>query len=737
MSSLKLLAILAITVGIAKAQIGTATISGTVADPSKGVVGAATVLASHLSTGVTYSAVTNSAGYYTIPGIAIGPYQVTAETPGFKKSVRSGVTLEVDDRATIDFILEVGGVSDSVVVNAEAPLVDTSSATLGKVVDNKRVVELPLNGRSGLSLVELTPNTRSQAASHSGFADRGTGASFFSVNGGVSGANMQIIDGTTNLNPRQGDANINLTADAIQEFKVQSGVMSAEYSYTLGGVVNTVTKSGTNELHGTLYEFLRNNVLDARNFFATTRAPYRYNQYGGAIGGPAIRNKLFYFGNYEEWRLANSYHATGTVPTPEQRRGDFSGLKTVTGALTQIYDPASTRVNPNGTGYVRTPFSGNIIPLSQLDRVAQNIMPFYPLPNTPASNAFTQSNNFQANIGTAQRAREEVVKVDYSISAKDSLSSHYILWDHRTDNGAQGSGIYPDSVSRVRLDDYSNRHTNLSETHIFSPNLINQIHLGVIRNYAPNGIPPLGAGLASKLGLPASVPNIVMPQITLSGSNGVPSWPAGFASFNGLNAMLVKHISNNLSYIRAGHTVKFGVEFTWNQYNVAKCFYCSGQFVFNQVLTGNPQVPSGTGSGFASFALGAVANASIQQNAAISLVNRMQGYYVQDDWKATRRLTINLGLRWDFESPPGERNGGLSNFNPTAIDSVNGLRGALEYAGPKGFGESVLTPDYKNWSPRFGFAWDIFGTGRTVVRGGYGVYFGYTMAFADDFGGLG
>ena len=221
---------------IAVGQIGTATISGTVTDPSNAAVAGVSIVATHVATGVTYSATTNTSGFYIIPDVAVGQYQMTAAISGFKKSVRTGITLEVDDKATINFALEVGTNAESVEVQGEAPLVDSSSATLGKVVDNAHVEQLPLNGRAGLSLVELTPNTSSQAAEPSGFADRGTGISFFTVNGGPSGANMQMIDGTFNLNPRQGDANINLLADAIQEFKVQSGVMSAEYSYTLGGL---------------------------------------------------------------------------------------------------------------------------------------------------------------------------------------------------------------------------------------------------------------------------------------------------------------------------------------------------------------------------------------------------------------------------------------------------------------------------------------------------------------------
>jgi hypothetical protein len=738
-STARILVLLAFAASLVMAQIGTAHISGIVTDPTGSVVSGVTVTITHLATNTNYPTVTNNAGFYTSPGLPVGAYQVVVESPGFKRTVRSGITLELEDSPQINFALEVGALAESVEVTSSAQLVDASSATVGKVVDNTRIVELPLNGRNGLSLLELTPNVRSQGVSHSGFSDRGTGLSAFSVNGGPSGSNMQIVDGTSNILPRQGDANVNLTSDAIQEFKVQSGAMSAEYSYTLGGVVNMITKSGTNSLHGTAYEFLRNNALDARNFFASVKAPYRYNQFGGAIGGPIKKNKLFYFGNYEDYRLANSYHALGTVPTAAWRTGDLSTFKTATGALTPIYDPASTMNNPSGSGFVRTVFPGNMIPATRLDKVAQNILPFYPLPNTPPNNVFTQTNNYQANVSTAKAAREEVIKVDYAISTKDTFSSRYILWDAKDDNGSQGNGYFPDKLSRVRNDDFSNRNANIAETHIFSPSLINQFHIGVARNFQKIGQPSLGAGYPAKLGLPSSVPNTTLPSVSLASADGISGWPTGFASFTGSQGMFDRQLTDSISLIHGKHAIKLGLDIGTNQYGNNKCQYCSGQFVFNQIVTGNPLVPAGTGSGYASFLLGAVASATLQDNSGVSLVNFMEGYYVQDDVKLTRRLSLNLGLRWDYQQVPGERHNGLSNFDPFGIDPTTKLRGILAYAGPppQGFGRTVMTPDYKNWSPRFGFAWDLFGTSKTVLRGGYGIYYAYIMAFADDFGGLG
>jgi outer membrane receptor protein involved in Fe transport len=727
---------------IASAQIGTGVISGTVTDQSKSVVAGAAISITHTATGTMYSATTDNAGRYIVINLPVGDFRATAEAPGFKRTVRDGITLQVDEHAEINFPLDVGGTTESVIVTDVASLVDTSSATIGKVVDNTRMVELPINGRNGLSLLELTPNVRSQSAEQSGFADRGTAISAVTINGGVSGANMIVLDGTSNIQPRQGDSNVNMTADAIQEFKVESGVVSAEYNYTLGGVINMVTKSGTNSIHGTLYEFLRNVDLDARNFFAATKAPYRYNQFGGSVGGPIKKNKLFYFANVEHYIFDNSYFVIGTVPTPAERLGDFSNLRTASGALTAVYNPTAVAPNPSGSGYVSMPFQNNIIPPSMLDKVAVNIVPFYPLPNVTASNAYTQANNFESNNSTFISGLQEVGKIDYTISDKDTLSGRYILTNQKNDNGSQGNGIFPDALSRVRHDNYTARNASIAETHVFASNLINEFHLGVVRNAEPFGLPSLGAGYPEKLGLPitgpSAVPNVTLPDISLSSSNGVPGWPAGFASFSGFIGMLTEQVKDNVTWIKGKHTLKLGFEFMDNQYNNNSCQYCSGEFFFNSTVTGNPQALSGTGNGFASFLLGAVANASIQDNSGTSLVNFMQGYYAQDEWKIARHLTLTLGLRWDYQQVPGERNNGLSNFNPTAIDPVNGLKGELQYAGPApGFGRAELMPDYKNWSPRFGFAWDVLGNSKLVLRGGYGIYYAYTMSFADNFGALG
>ncbi len=715
----------------------TASISGTVTDSSGAVAVGVTITITHVETNTNYTAVSNGTGFYINSALPVGAYQVSAEAEGFKKAVRTGLTLEVGDRAVMNFVLQVGEVADTVEVAAAAGQIDTSSATLGKVIENKRIMELPINSRSGLSLVSLTPNVRSQASSQSGFADRGSAISSFSINGGLTNTNMIVVDGVMNIGTRYGDTNVNMSSDAIQEFKVESGVVSAQYNYLLGGVVNFVTKAGTNSVHGVMYEFLRNNDLDGRNYFAASRSPYQYNQYGGSIGGPILKNKLFYFGNYEEWRFNNTYDVIGTVPTAAWRKGDLSNLRTATGALIPIYDPHSTAVNPSGSGYVRSIFPGNMIPPAELDRVIQNVLSYYPLPNRTPTNAFTFANNYQGDPGTYASNRQELIKIDYTLSPKDTLSGRYILTANYTDNAAQGQSYLPDKAFRQRLDIYNQRNTGLTEAHVFSPSLLNQITLGVAHNGEPFGVPSLGAGYPQKLGLPASWPSTSFPYFVPSSAQGIQGWPAGFAGFTGHYGQTTEQVSDNVSWVKGQHSLKLGVVYMFSYLGPNKCDYCSGNTLFDQVVTGNPQSPSGTGSGLASELLGAAASSTIQVNAGASYINLAQGYYAQDDWKVSRRLTLNLGLRWDYQQVPRERHDGISNFNPDMIATGN-LKGALQFAGPApGFGPSPINPDYKNWSPRFGLAWDIFGNSKTVIRAGYGIYYQFVMNFADSLGGLG
>lgn len=713
---------LSLFAGAASAQIDRASVSGTVTDATGAVVVGARITLKHVATGAVFETQTNDLGLYAAPALAVGAYEIAAELAGFKRGVRSGVVLRVADRAAVNFALELGDLVETVEVVGQAPLVESSNATVGKVLDNERIRNLPLNGRSALALVVLTPNVRSHSISPAGFGDRGVLVSAFSVNGGPAGRNYIAIDGANNINNRGADNNVNPAVDAIEEFKVESGTMSAEYGFTLGGVVNMVTKSGSNDFHGSVYEYLRNDALDARNTFAAVKAPFRYNQYGGSLGGPVIRNKTFFFFNFEQWNFRRQYTVLGTTPTAEQWRGDFSKLADARGTAIPIFDPDTTRERPGGGGFLRDPYPNNVIPTNRLDRVALNYAPFYPAPNRTPDNAFTNTNNVLLNLGALKDARQVTARGDHQFSDKNRFSVRYIFWQHLDDQGGTGEGYFPDTIGRVRNDDYRNINASVNDTHFFSSSLIHDFKFSVARQNFTFVPASVGTNPASGLGFPASVPDHTFPQVSFAGLPGIKTFPSGFGTIDGLLGFVTLQLQDNLTWIKGKHNLKFGVELRDNLYSLTGCFSCSGAISFNTRLTGNPQQLSGTGSGLASFLAGAAAGASVDSNVGVSYTAWSQAFFVQDDWKLHPRFTLNLGLRWDYQQWPVERHNGVTNFNINAINEENGLPGRLEFAGID-FGQTVHDPDYNDWNPRLGFAWDVTGKGKTVVRGGYGVYY--------------
>ena len=323
----------------AVAQQGRGSISGTISDPNGSAVPDATVTITNLATQATFTSRTTESGTYTAPSLVVGEYLVSVEKQGFKNAVASNITLQVDQAARVDLQLEVGALSERVEVTGVAPLVDTGSATVGKVIENRRVTELPLNGRNALALMTLAPSVKSNSGpTQSGFSDRGVALSAVSINGGPGGINQYILDGATNNQSYLADINVNPAVDAVEEFKVQTATMSSEFGFTAGGVVNIVTKSGTNQFHGSLYDFVRDDRFDARNAFAATKGLFSYNQGGGAIGGPTTipglfngSNRSFFFFNVEAWNFDREQPTTQTVPTEAERRGDFSNLRDAIG----------------------------------------------------------------------------------------------------------------------------------------------------------------------------------------------------------------------------------------------------------------------------------------------------------------------------------------------------------------------------------------------------------------------
>jgi hypothetical protein len=721
----------------APAQVGRGTILGTVTDSTGAVVAGAKVTVVNVDTNVAINTETNRDGFYTTPPVNVGNYQVTVEQAGFKKAVRSGIVLEVDQKAEINIRLDIGATTESVQVTGEAPLVNTENGSIGQVIENKRVEDLPLNGRNAFALVQLSTNVHSNAGpNQSGFADRGTSLSDWSINGGPNAANLLLVDGTVAQNSYYPDLNADLAVDAVQEFKVQSGSMSAEYGFTLGGVINVATKAGTNQFHGTAYEFLRNNDLDARNTFGTVRPEYRYNQYGASVGGPFDipklyngKNRTFFFINWEQYNYVTYGDSITSTPPPSQRTGNFSNLYTASGALIPIYDPLTTLVNPSGSGYIRTPFPGNIIPTSRLDPVAQAMNQFYPAPNLTPSNAFTQANNYESINSGAQNMQQYTLRGDQRISASDSLFARFTYFDAYTNNCPC---TWPGFVVNGRYDHFGTRNAAIDETHTFSPRLLNEFRLGLARQQFPFQSSSLNQNWPSKLGLPSDVPETLFPIIA---SNGYTQLGNGTVGFRGA---LTWDVTDTATLVVGGHSIKIGAEYRLLFGNNYQTAVPSGQFNFVSTLTGNPQSQSGTGSPYASFLVGAVTSATGGTYTGESEKGFTFSGFVQDDWRVSPRLNLNLGLRYDYQQPPYERNCGTSNFSPTAIDSVGNLIGAMEFA-CKGYGKTFLQSEFTDFAPRIGIAWDPKGDGKTAIRAGFAIfyagdfnisYFGNTAGFA-------
>lgn len=719
--------------GLCFAQSPHGTIAGTISDRAGAVVAGVEVVALQTATGLTFRSKSSEDGTYFIPSVPIGGLVVTASAQGFKTFRRSGLTMEVDQRMRLDITLELGAVTETVTVTEELPRVATDDSTVGAIIEQERIEQLPINGRHVFSLVQLVAGVQPIDRDADGFAEiTNQGFSQMRVNGGPVYGNQILLDGGMNTAPVHGEVSVVPLLDSVKEFKVETNGLKAEYGQSSGGVINVVTKSGTNRISGSAYEFVRNDFFDARNFFAVNRDPLsgrynpmlRYNQYGATVGGPVYipglyngKGKTFFYFGYEQWRYKSGSLNRGTVPTALERNGDFTKSLNGLGQSQPIFDPATTRTNPGGSGYVRDVFAGSVIPRSRFDPVALNVLKYMPAANVDPINASTQTNNYLSLAPSPDDQGVTQVKVDHRVSQKDSFFGRYSR--NRNHRGGGGYGLGPADPALFARDDQRDNHNFiLSSTHVFSVNRLNEFRANVTRQHLDFRHISADEGWPAKLGLPASLPQDLFPRFDISGifSLGATSPTLG------TRAQHTVQFTEALTIIRGKHQIKLGTDQRWVRLNWYQKQYPSGQYTFSAALTSNPQQSAGTGIAMASFLLGVVAGGQIISLPQYSFQSWINGSYVQDDWKVTRRLTLNIGLRYDIASEPVERWNRHSNFLPYVTNKETGYGGVLTYAGvdaPRQFVER----DNNNFGPRFGFGYALTKDGKTAVRGAFGILY--------------
>ncbi|AFL90013.1 hypothetical protein Terro_3804 [Terriglobus roseus DSM 18391] len=711
---------------VSHAQQGTGNIIGVVRDSTGSAVAGATVDIQDTDRNAVIHLTSNGAGFYNSPPLVLGSnYTVSVSKPGFASSTVTGIAVTVGSRVEANLELKVGSAEASITVEASQASLDTTSGTLGVLIGEKSIEDLPLNGRNTIALATLTPGVRiTTTVAQGGFANRGTNLSAISINGSPTGSNSYILDGQNNLAATTGEIAINPTVDAIQEFKVQSGIFSAQYGFTLGGVVNLVSRSGTSKFHGTAYEFWRNDILNARNAFATasvSKPVLRYNQFGGSLGGPVYKDRAFAFGNYEEYRFIQGTPQFLSVPTAAQRAGDFSGLRDSTGKPIQLYNPFSTVVT--GTIARRTPYANNQI--TNIDPVAQAYQnAFYPLPNVTPTNAFTNTNNFLFVQRGVSNMRQALGRLDYRVTEKDALLIRFAYFNQFTNGGQSGGTYYPNPIVANRYDNYNIKSAIVGLTHTFSSTLINDLRFSMTRQELPFAAASAGLNIPQQLGLPANVPNFAIPIV----GNGLPAANQQI----GYRAYTNPQITDTVTKVLGRHALTFGTDLRFNVGANLQRNAPSGNFSFAAALTTDPSgaaAPAGgvnSGNTYATFLSGAVSSATIATNLGQADRAFSTSFFLQDDWQATSRLTFNLGLRYDYQQQPYEQNNGYSNFDPTA--SSGGFTGATYYAATNDLGRNFLRENYRDFGPRVGFALRLTEDGKTVVRGGFGIYYANTFS---------
>jgi Carboxypeptidase regulatory-like domain/TonB-dependent Receptor Plug Domain len=689
------------------AQTPTATLVGTVYDSSGAVVPGAALEVKNSDTNETRKTVTSERGEFTVPNLMPGRYEVTTMKEGFHTRRETDIELELDQKARMEIRLEVGASSQTVEVAAvSAPLINTENATKGEVMTAAEIVQMPLDGHDFNDLALLVPGVLPNQP--------GVGGGPWTANGSRPDGNNILIDGFNNMNPRNGAAYAQPNLEALAEFKLQTSSYSAEYGRQGGGVMTMALKTGGNRVHGALFEFLRNDAFDARNFFDQGKAKLRRNQFGAEVSGPVLipkvyngRDHTFFMFSWESFRQTQGQSRLGLVPTGAQKAGDFSG-----GAL--IKDPLLTGACTAANGAAC--FPDNKIPLSRINPISLKIQTFFPEPNLPG-----QVNNYYSYANLPNSWDSYVAKIDERISDKDALSFRFSTRYNRSENAFQGSPNMAGFGAATRSTAYL---AGLTYTRMFTPAMSNEARISVARNPLNVRGVHQGHDYAAEFGLPSPAdPNFAtFPSVAISGWNTLGDATNLPRTLNDTSY----HAGDTMTWVKGTHLLKFGAEYLHTMFNQPTYNFAGGQYSFAGFWTNNA---------YADFLLGYLnTDQRVFQGTTTYLRQTSFGFFAQDDWKVSNRLTLNLGLRYDVTRPFYEKYGRSANFVPGLNMVVVGTQAALDSTGltfpanlvttaEKAGLPAVADTNYSDMAPRLGFAWRPFGGNRTVLRGGYGIYF--------------
>jgi hypothetical protein len=671
-------------------------IGGTIRDPSGAVIPGVAIVVTKVDTGVSRRTESNEFGFFVVPLLPPGEYRIRLAKDGFRPMTQTGIILQVNQQARLSLTMEVGAVAEEVTVTAAAPLLETATAGRGQVIDNKKIVELPLNGRDYLQLALLSVGA--------GLVPAGRQETF-SASGQRAYENTFLLDGVdNNTMQRASQARraevIKPSVDAIQEFKVMTNAYSAEYGRAGGGVVSVSLKSGTNQFHGSVFEFLRNEKLDAKNFFDANdqpKPPFKRNQFGFTFGGPIRKNRTFFFGDYEGTRIRESDTNLLTVPTDRQKRGDFSEL--LPGAI--VHDPYSLTAAARS----RQPYPNNVIPSAQFDPVGARLMGFYPQTNLPGL-----TRNFLFNPATPEDLDRWDVRIDHTLTEKDQLYWRY----SQSDNPIPSVRDWPGAPwLGSRPFNHTGKNGMMSYNRVFSPSLLMEAKLSWNEIFTAI-TSPIDTNLNREIGLKGveqAQPGMASFSVAGFANQGIGSFNPNFSGSQ--NRQLIA----NMTWIHGSHTLRWGTNLNWLQHFLNNSQNAHGTFTFDGRYTRNAVTFQG-GSSAADLLLGTAIAASVSDWVWMDNRRPYYDFFIQDEWRVGLRLTLTPGLR--YERHPEW----VTRYNRGAnLDFTNPLNPVIvPYRDGSHFSRAGVRTDGNDLGPRLGFTYRV--RQNTVVRGGYGIYYG-------------